>query len=116
MGTVNGPLSYEDICRLNDLTEEEKIKAVRELPFATEPLEFMAESLDSKIVLSLGHFLVGNKGSSQELKNPIDVALKTLRKSDSCFEREDESRTDQTAMPFVKNASTTGICVTTVNI
>ena len=102
VGTVNRPLSYEDICRLNDLTEEEKIKAVRELPFATEALEFMAESLDSKIALPLGHFLIGNKGSSQELNKLIDIALKTLRKCNSYLEREDESRTDQTCNAFCK--------------
>ena len=72
------------------------------MPFATEALEFMAESLDSNIALPLGHFLVGNKGSSQELKNLIDIALKTLLKRDSCLERKDESRTDQTCIAFCK--------------
>ena len=37
------------------------------LPFAKEALEFIAESLDSKLALLIGHYLVNDTGSSEEL-------------------------------------------------
>jgi len=46
---------------------KERRKKVTGLPFAKEALEFIAESLDSNLALPMGHYLVNDTGSSQEL-------------------------------------------------
>ena len=59
-------------------------------------LEFLGESLDSKVAMPLGHFLIGSEGDAEDLKRVIDSALTTLRKCDGCLQEIDnETSSDQ---------------------
>jgi len=49
------------------------------LPFAKEALEFIPGSLDSKFALAMGHYLVNDTRSSEELwmliSNAVDITV-----------------------------------------
>ena len=60
-------MAYEEMEEIRKLSDEERRKKVAGLPFAKEGLEFIAESLDSNLLLPMGHYLVNDTGSSEEL-------------------------------------------------
>ena len=62
IGLSSGPMTFEEIRFMND---EDRKNKMASLPFAKEALEFITESLDSKIALLMGHFLVYDTGSSE---------------------------------------------------
>ena len=62
--------------------DEEDRKNHIQRDFATEVLEFLGESLDSR----LGHFLIDNKGTADELSVYLHAALATACSCDSCLQ------------------------------
>lgn len=67
IGLSSGPMANEEMSELRDMDDNNRRKKMASLPFAKEALEFIAESLDSKIALLMGHFLVNDTRSSKEL-------------------------------------------------
>ena len=59
--------------------DEDRKNHTQNLHFATEALEFLGESLDSH----LGHFLLDNKGTADELSVLLHTALATASSCDS---------------------------------
>ena len=60
-------MAYKEMEEIRKLGNEERRKKVANLPFAKEALKFIAESLDSKLALPMGHYLVNDTGSCEEL-------------------------------------------------
>ena len=60
-------MANEEMSELRDMDDNNRRNKIASLPFAKEALEFIAESLDSKIALPMGHFLVNDTRSSKEL-------------------------------------------------
>ena len=70
-----------------EMDEEEQKNHIQNLDFATEALEFLGESLDSHgIALPLGHFLIDNKGTADELSVLLHAAPATASSCDSCLQ------------------------------
>ena len=63
----SGPMAYEEIEEIRNLGNKERRKKAAGLPFAKEALELIAESLDSKLALPMGHYLVNDTGSPEEV-------------------------------------------------
>jgi len=80
-------MTYEEMEDLRVLDDEDRRKKMASLPFAKEALEFIAESLDSKIALPMGHFLVNDTGSSEELLKLISNAVEVLQCCERCLEQ-----------------------------
>ena len=55
-GLISGPSTYEDVKKMLEMDKEDRKNHIQNLDFATEALEFLGESLDSRIALPLGHF------------------------------------------------------------
>ena len=72
---------------IRKLGNEERRKKVANLPFAKEALKFIAESLDSKLALPMGHYLVNDTGSCEELWMLISNAVEVLQCCDRCMEQ-----------------------------
>ena len=87
IGLSSGPMTYEEMEDLRVLDDEDRRKKMASLPFAKEALEFIAESLDSKIALPMGHFLVNDTGSSEELLKLISNAVEVLQCCERCLEQ-----------------------------
>ena len=68
------------------MDEEDRKNHIQNLNFATEALEFLGESLDSRIALPLGHFLIDNKGTADELSVLLHAALAIASSCDSCLQ------------------------------
>ena len=86
IGLISGPSTYEDIKQMLEIDEEERKNHIQNLGFATEALEFLGESLDSRIAVPLGHFLIDNKGTADELSVLLHAALATAGSCDSCLQ------------------------------
>ena len=54
-------MAYEEMEEIRKLGDEERRKKVAA---AKEALEFIAESLENKLALPMGHYLVSDTGSS----------------------------------------------------
>ena len=67
IGLPSGPMAFEEIKEIRNLSDEERRKKAVGLPFAKEALELIAESLDSKLALPMGHYLVNDTGSPEEV-------------------------------------------------
>lgn len=80
-------MTFEEIRFMND---EDRKNKMASLPFAKEALEFITESLDSKIALLIGHFLVYDTGSSEYIWKLISSAVEELQ----CWEMSSASGTD----------------------
>ena len=78
---ISGPSTYEDIKKMLEMDKDRK-NHTQNLDFATEVLEFLGESLDSR----LGHFLIDNKGTADELSVLLHAALATASSYDSCLQ------------------------------
>ena len=61
IGLSSGPMAYEEMEEIRKLGDEERRKKVAA---AKEALEFIAESLENKLALPMGHYLVSDTGSS----------------------------------------------------
>ena len=68
------------------MNEEDRKHHIQNLDFATEALECLGESLDSRIALPLGRFLTDNKGTADELSVLLHAALATTSSCDSCLQ------------------------------
>ena len=77
IGLISGPSTYEDVKKMLEMDEEDRKNHIQNLDIATEALEFLGESLDSRIALPLGHFLIDNKGTADELSVLLHAALAT---------------------------------------
>ena len=78
IGLSSGLIAYEEMEEIRKLGDEERKKKVAALPFAKEALEFIAESLDSKLALPMGHYLVNDTGSSEKLWMLLSNAIEVL--------------------------------------
>jgi len=89
IGLSSGPMAYEDseMEEIRKLGDDERRKQVAGLPFAKEALEFIAESLDSKSALPMGHYLVNDSGSSEEFWMLISNAVEVLQCCDRCMKQ-----------------------------
>ena len=87
IGLSSGPMAHEEMSELRDMDDNNRRKKMASLPFAKEALEFIAESLDSKIALPMGHFLVNDTGSSEELWELISNAVKVLQCCERCLQQ-----------------------------
>ena len=72
--------------KMLEMDEEDRKNHIQNLDFATEALEFLGESLDSRIAPPLGHFLIDNKGTADELSVLLHAALATASSWDSCLQ------------------------------
>ena len=79
-------MAYEEMEEIRKLGDKER-KKVAGLPFAKEALEFIAGSLDSKLALLIGHYLVNDTGSSEELWMLISNVVEVLQCCDKCMEQ-----------------------------
>ena len=48
---ISGPQTYEDVKKIIEMDKEGRKNHIQNLDFATEALEFLGESLDSRIAL-----------------------------------------------------------------
>lgn len=87
IGLSSGPMAHEKMSELRDMDDNDRRKKMATLPFAKEALEFIAESLDSKIALPMGHFLVNDTGSSEELWELISNTVKVLQCCERCLQQ-----------------------------
>ena len=101
-------MAYEEMEEIRNLGDEERRKKVVGLPFAKEALEFIAESLDSKLALTMGHYLVNDTGSSEELWMLISNAVEVLQCCDRCMEQVETGVAELGACKFVCEQCTTG--------
>ena len=83
---ISGPSTYEDVKKMLEMDEEDLKNHIQNLDFATEALEFLGESLDSRIALPLGHFLIDNKGTADEFSVLLHAALAIALSYDSCLQ------------------------------
>ena len=86
IGLSSGPMTYEKMEKIRNLGDAERRKKVASLPFSKESLEFIAESLDSKLALPMGHYLVNDTGSPEELWMLILHTEEVLQCCDRCME------------------------------
>ena len=86
IGLISGLSTYEDVKKMLEMDEEDRKNHIQNLNFATEALEFLGESLDSRIALPLGHFLIDNKGTADELSVLLHAALAIASSCDSCLQ------------------------------
>ena len=100
-------MAYEEMEQIRKLGDKERTKKVAGLPFAKEALEFTAESLDSKLALPMGHYLVNGTGSSEELWMLISNAVEVLQCCDRCMEQVDTGVAELGACKFVCKLCTT---------
>ena len=66
-----------------------------------EALELIAESLDSKLALPMGHYLVNDTGSPEELWMIIVHTLEVLQCCDRCMEQVETGVAELRACKFV---------------
>ena len=92
---------------IRKLADKERTKKVAGLPFAKEALEFIAESLESKLALPMGHYLVNGTGSCEELWMIISNAVEVLQCCDRCMEQVDTGVAELGACKFVCELCTT---------
>ena len=107
IGLSSGPMAYEEMKEIRNLGDKERRKKVAGLPFAKEALEFIAESLDSKLALPMGHYLVNDTGSSEELWMLISNAVEVLQCCDRCMEQVETGVAELGACKFVCEQCTT---------
>ena len=93
----------EEIRKLGD---EERKKKVAGLPFAKEALEFIAESLDSKLALPMGHYLV-NDWIIWKLWMLLSNSVEVLQCYDRCIEQVETGVAELGACKFVCEQYTT---------
>ena len=86
IGLISDPSTYEDVQKMLEMDEEDRKNHIQNLDFATEALEFLGEGLDSRIALPLGHFLIDNKGTADELSVLLHAALAIASLCDSCLQ------------------------------
>ena len=101
IGLSSGPMAYEEMEEIRNLGDEEGRKKVAGLPFAKEALEFIAESLDSKLALPVSHYLVNDTGSSEEIWMLISNAVEVLQCCDRCMEQVETGVAELGACKFV---------------
>ena len=107
IGLSSGPMAYEEMEEIRKLGDEERGKKVAGLPFAKEALALIAEGLDSKLALPMGHYLVNDAGSSEELWMLISNAVEVLQCCDRCMEQVETGVTELGACKFVCEQCTT---------
>ena len=67
------------------MDEEDRKNHIQNLDFTTEA----GKSLDSRIAFPLGHLLIDNKGTADELSVLLHAALAIASSCDSCLQDED---------------------------
>ena len=100
-------MAYEEMEEIRKLGDEERRKKVASLLFEKEALEFIAESLDSKLALPMGYYLVNDTGSSEGLWMLISNAVEVLQCCDRCMEQVETGVTELGACKFVCEQCTT---------
>ena len=107
IGLSSGPMAFVEIEEIRNLGDEERRKKAAGLPFAKEALELIAESLDSKLALPMGHYLVNDTGSPEELWMLILHAVEVLQCCDRCMEQVETGVAELRACKFVCKQCTT---------